>query len=391
VVAFSREDHELLNNDIVQKLAAPPRIEDPSWVVPGQVAWDWWDDYSITGVGFVAGMNTATFKYYTDFAAANGAKYIILDAGWTIDNDLTRVNPDVDLEEIVRYATEKHVGVILWASWKNILAQMEEVFPHYAEMGIKGWKIDFIDRDDQLAVESTYAIAALAAKYHMMVDYHGVYKPTGLQRTWPNVVGYEGVYGLENFKWADRDAPRYAVTIPYIRNMAGPMDYTSGAMINATEADFFPRNSSPMSKGTRCHQVAQYVVFEVPLQMLSDAPSRYMQEQACTDFITGIPTVFDETVPLAGEVGEYVAIARRKGDTWYIGAMTNWDERTIELDLSFLGTGPVHAVVMKDGVNANHTATDYKIEEMEINPAEKTVIRLASGGGWAARISKTGK
>jgi alpha-glucosidase len=388
VLAISREDKELLNNDIVQKLAAPSRIDDPSWIVPGQVSWDWWNDYNITGVDFVAGMNTATFKYYIDFAAANDAKYIILDWKWSARFDLNEVNPDVDLEEILAYGKSKNVGIILWAAWCTIMDQMHEAFPKYAAMGVKGWKIDFIDRDDQLAVASTYEIAKLAAQYKMFVDYHGVFKPTGLQRTYPNVVGYEGVYGLENFKWADTDAPRYAVTIPFIRNMAGPVDYTSGAMRNASEADFFPRNHATMSKGTRCHQIAQYVIFEVPIQMLSDSPTMYYKEQESTDFITSIPAIFDETVPLDGKVGEYVAIARKKDNTWYVGAMTNWTARDLTLDFSFLEEGNYRMTIFKDGMNANTEATDYKKEELEISSGEKLKIHLAQGGGWAARIEK---
>jgi len=388
VVAISESDKDWLNNDIVQKLAAPSRIADPSWIVPGQVSWDWWNDYNITGVDFVAGMNTPTFKYYIDFAAANGAKYIILDWKWSARFDLNKLNPDVDLEEILAYGKSKNVGIILWAAWCTILDQMHEVFPKYSQMGVKGWKIDFIDRDDQLAVASTYEIAKLAAEYHMFVDYHGVFKPTGLQRTYPNVVGYEGVYGLENFKWADKDAPRYAVTIPFIRNMAGPMDYTSGAMRNATEADFFPRNHATMAKGTRCNQLAQYIIFEVPIQMLSDSPSMYFKEQESTDFITSIPTVFDETVPLDGKVGEYVAIARKKDNNWYVGAMTNWTARELAIDFSFLEEGKYRMTIFKDGVNANTEATDYKKEELEIHSGEKLIIHLAQGGGWAARIEK---
>lgn len=388
VLAISREDKELLNNDIVQKLAAPSRIEDPSWIVPGQVAWDWWNDYNITGVDFVAGMNTPTFKYYIDFAAANGAKYIILDWKWSARFDLNDVNPDVDLEKILAYGKSKNVGIILWAAWCTVMDQMYEVFPKYAAMGVKGWKIDFIDRDDQLAVASTYEIAKLAAEYKMLVDYHGVFKPTGLQRTYPNVVGYEGVYGLENFKWANTDAPRYAVTIPFIRNMAGPMDYTSGAMRNATEADFFPRNHGTMSKGTRCHQLAQYIIFEVPIQMLSDSPTMYYKEQESTDFITAIPAVFDETVPLDGVVGEYVAIARRKDNTWYVGAMSNWTARNLTIDLSFLDEGNYRMIVFKDGVNANTEGTDYKREELKVVAGQQLSISLAQGGGWAARIEK---
>ncbi|MBN2807460.1 MAG: glycoside hydrolase family 97 protein [Prolixibacteraceae bacterium] len=388
VLAISREDKELLNNDIVQKLAAPSSIADPSWIVPGQVSWDWWNDYNITGVDFVAGMNTPTFKYYIDFAAANGAKYIILDWKWSARFDLNEVNPDVDLEEILAYGKSKNVGVILWAAWCTIMDQMHEVFPKYAAMGVKGWKIDFIDRDDQLAVASTYEIAKLAAEHHMLVDYHGVFKPTGLQRTYPNVVGYEGVYGLETFKWASIDAPRYTLTLPFTRNMAGPMDYTSGAMRNATEADFFPRNHAAMAKGTRCNQIAQYVVFEVPIQMLSDSPTMYYKEQESTDFITSIPTTFDEIVPLDGKVGEYVAIARKKNNTWYVGAMTNWTSRNLTLDLSFLEDGNYRMIIFKDGVNANTEATDYKKEEIEISSGEKLKIHMAQGGGWASRIER---
>ncbi len=389
VIVISEADKDLLNNDIVQKLASPPRLDDVSWIVPGQVAWDWWNDYNLTHVDFRAGMNTPTFKYYIDFAAANRAKYIIIDAGWSAGLDLTKLNPNVNVPEIVAYGKEKGIGVILWATWYAITQQMHEVFPKYAAIGVKGWKIDFIDRNDQIAVASTYEIAKLAAEYKLMVDYHGVFKPTGLQRTYPNVVGYEGVYGLENFKWADMDAPRYAVTIPYTRNMAGPMDYTSGAMINATQADFKARNHAPMSKGTRCHQLAQYVVFEVPIQMLSDSPTLYMREQECTDFITSIPTVFDETVPLDGKVGEYVAIARQKDGIWYVGAMTNWEARELTLDLAFLEEGHYQAVVFKDGVNADREATDYKKEVLTVTAGHRLKIHLSNGGGWAARIEKT--
>ncbi|MDA3818437.1 MAG: glycoside hydrolase family 97 protein [Prolixibacteraceae bacterium] len=388
VIAISGEDKDLLNNDIVQKLAAPCRIEDPSWIEPGQVAWDWWDDYRITGVDFVAGMNTPTFKYYIDFAAANGAKYIIIDWQWSARFDLNEVNPDVDLEEIIEYGKSNDVGVILWAAWCTLYEQMHEVFPKYAEMGVKGWKIDFIDRDDQLAVASTYEIAKLAAEYEFLVDYHGVFKPTGLQRTYPNVVGYEGVYGLENFKWADNNVPRYAVTIPFIRNMAGPMDYTSGSMRNVTDADFSPRNHAPMSKGTRCNQIAQYVVFEVPLQMLSDSPTLYYKEQESTDFITEIPATFDETVALDGEVGEYVAVARQKGETWFVGAMTNWNARELTIDCSFLDEGTYNVVIFQDGVNANTQATDYKKVIKQVKTGESLNIEMANGGGWAARFEK---
>ena len=387
-IAISRSDRELLNNDIVQKLASPPRINDISWIKPGQVAWDWWNNWNISHVDFKAGINTPTYKYYIDFAAANKIPYIIMDGGWSEGLDLTKVVPAINLQEILAYGKQKGVDVILWASWYAVTQQMNTVFPLCAKMGVKGFKIDFVDRDDQIAVASLYEIAVKAAENHLLVDYHGVFKPTGLQRTYPNVVGYEGVKGLENYKWAVEDQPRYVVSIPYIRMMAGPMDYTPGAMRNAVRANYRPINDNPMSQGTRCQQLAMYVVFEAPLQMLSDNPTTYMKEQECTDFITKVPTTFDETVPLDGKVGEYVALARRKGDTWYVGAMSNWDARECTLDLSFLGKGTYQATVFKDGINADRDGTDYRKEVITVSMEHPLNIHLAPGGGWAARIEK---
>lgn len=373
---------------MVQKLASPSRLADISWIEPGQVAWDWWNDRNISHVDFKSGMNTPTYKYYIDFAATNKIKYIIIDAGWSAILDLTKINPEIDLKSILDYGKQKGVGVILWASWYAVTQQMDKIFPLYSGMGVKGFKIDFVDRDDQLAVASLYEIAKKASDYHLMVDYHGVFKPTGLQRTYPNVIGFEGVKGLENYKWAIEDQPRYVVSIPYMRMMAGPMDYTPGAMRNSNKENFRPINSNPMSQGTRCQQLAMYVIFEAPLQMLSDNPTIYVKEQESTDFITKVPTTFDATVPLDGKVGEYVAIARRKGDIWYVGAMSNWDARDLTLDFSFLGEGNYQAVVFKDGINADRDATDYKKEMIKISKDSKIDIHLAPGGGWAARIEK---
>jgi alpha-glucosidase len=388
VVVISKSDKELLGNDIVQKLASPPRFTDISWINPGQVAWDWWNNWNISHVDFKAGINTLTYKYYIDFAAANKIKYIIMDGGWSKLNELKKSIPEINLQEIIDYGKQKGVDVILWASWYYVTQQMDEVFPLYSKMGVKGFKIDFVDRDDQVAVESIYKIAKKAAEHHLLVDFHGMYKPTGIQRTYPNVIGFEGVKGLENYKWAIEDQPRYIVTIPYIRMLAGPMDYTPGAMRNANKANFRPINDNPMSQGTRCQQLAMYVIFEAPLQMLSDNPTIYMKEQECTDFITKVPTTFDETVPLDGKVGEYTAIARRKGDTWFVGAMTNWNPRDLTLDFSFLGDGTYNVVVFKDGVNADRDGTDYKKEIIKISSGDKLNIQLAPGGGWAARIEK---
>jgi len=388
VVVISENDKDLLNQDIVQKLAVPPRLTDFSWVEPGQVSWDWWNANNISHVDFRAGMNTATYKYYIDFASANKIRYIIIDAGWSQKGDLTKSIPAVNLQDIVDHGRQKGVGVVLWASWQETLKQMDEFFPFCEKLGVKGLKIDFIDRDDQLAVASTYRIAEKAALHHLMVDYHGIFKPTGLQRTFPNVVGYEGVKGMENVKWANEDVPRYDVTIPYIRMMAGLMDYTPGAMRNSNRSDFRPINSNPMSQGTRCHQLAMYVIYEVPFQMLSDNPTIYSKEQECTDFITSVPTIFDETVPLDGKVGEYVAMARKKGNTWYAGAMSNWTPRELTIDLSFLGEGEYQAVIFRDGINADRDATDYKKETLKVTSKDKLAIKLMNGGGWAARFNK---
>jgi alpha-glucosidase len=386
-IVISDSDKELLDNDIVQKLASPPRIKDLSWIKTGQVAWDWWNNRNITHVDFKAGQNTATYKYYIDFAAAHKVKYIMIDGGWTDRMNLEKVLPEINLREIIDYGNKKGVGVFVWALWYTVTQQKDKFFPLFSKMGVKGLKIDFVDRDDQVAVVSLYEIAKQAAENKLLVDFHGVYKPTGLQRTYPNVIGFEGVKGLENVKWAVEDAPRYAVTIPFIRMMAGPMDYTSGAMRNSNKANFRPINDMPMSQGTRCHQLAMFVVYDAPLQMLSDNPTIYMREKDCTDFITSVPTTFDETVPLDGKVGEYAALAHKKGDTWYVGAMSNWDARDLTLDFSFLEKGTYKAVIFKDGVNADRDATDYKKETINLRSGDKLKIQLSTGGGWAARIS----
>ena len=389
VIIISENDTDLLNNDMVQKLASPSRITDLSWIKPGKVAWDWWNNWNISHVDFKAGVNTETYKYYIDFASANKLEYVILDEGWSNDLDLMDVSPKINLQEIIDYGKQKNVGIILWAGWYAVNSKMDAVFAKYGGMGVKGFKIDFMDRDDQKMVSSLYAIAKKAAENKMIIDYHGMFKPTGLQRTYPNVVNFEGVKGMENVKWTPNDdVPRYDVSIPFIRMVAGPMDYTPGAMRNSTKAGFVPNNSMPMSQGTRCHQLAMYVVFVAPLQMLADNPTAYMKEQESTDFIAKVPTTFDKTVPLAGAVSEYVAVAREKNNVWYVGAMTNWNERDITINFSFLGKGNYEAVIFKDGVNADRDATDYKKEITKITSADTMKIHLAPGGGWAATITE---
>ena len=389
VLVLSNSDRELLNNDLVQKLASPSRIADISWIHPGKVAWDWWNDWNISHVNFKAGINTETYKYYVDFAADNKLEYIILDEGWSNDTSLMEVSPAVDLESIIHYGRQHNVGVILWSTMYAAAKNTDSVFAHYSRMGVKGFKIDFLDRDDQQMVKRVYEVAAKAARYKLLLDYHGMYKPSGLQRTYPNVINCEGVRGLENYKWsAETSVPDYDVQIPFIRMLAGPMDYTPGAMRNANKSDFRPINSMPMSLGTRCHQLAMYTVYEAPLQMLSDNPTAYRRDSICTRFIAAFPTVFDETVAIDGKLGEFAAIARRKGTTWYIGALNNWNARDLDVLLSFLGEGAYEAEVFSDGVNAERDGTDYKREMISVQQGSLLHLHLAAGGGWAAIIRK---
>jgi alpha-glucosidase len=388
-IIISTSDKELANNDMIFKLASPNRLSDISWIKPGKVAWDWWNDWNISGVDFRAGINTETYKYYIDFASANKLEYIIMDEGWSDQRDLVKISPRINLQEIIDYGKQKNVGVILWATWYGVQQKMDEAFSKYASMGVKGFKIDFLDRNDEVMTASTYNIAKKAAEYKLLIDYHGVYAPDGLQRTYSNVINFEGVKGLENNKWTPADdVPRYDVTIPFIRMLGGSMDYTPGAMRNATKAGFRALNSMPMSQGTRAHQLAMYVVFEAPLQMLADNPTAYMKEQETTDFISKVPTSFDETIALDGKVGEYVAMARRKNNTWFVGAMTNWNPRELTLDFSFLGNGTYEAEIFKDGINADRDARDYKKELIKISSGDKIKINLMNGGGWAARLTK---
>ena len=389
IISVSSHDKEMLDNDLVWLLGTPadPSV-DWSWIKPGKVAWEWWNNWNITGVDFKAGVNNDTYKYYIDFASRNGIEYIILDEGWAVNlkADLFQVIPEINLPELVAYASERNVGLVLWAGYWAFEKDMERVCEHYSKMGIKGWKVDFMDRDDQYMVDFYHRCAQTAAKYNMFLDMHGGFEPSGLSRTYPNVLNYEGVYGLENMKWyKGHDQVTYDVTIPFIRMAAGPMDYTQGAMLNAGKKAF-SNNSEPMSQGTRCRQLGMYVVYESPFNMLCDTPIHYEREQECTDFIAAVPTVWDETVALDGKVGDYVVIARRKGDEWYVGGLTGWNVHKVEIDLGFLGEGSWTVELFSDGVNVDRNAKDYR---KTVFTAEKTMtVEMAPGGGFAARIRK---
>ena len=384
-------DKDLAASNLSYLLAAPSRLSDISWIKPGKVAWEWWNAWNLDGVDFVTGVNNATYKAYIDFAAAKGIEYVILDEGWAVNlqADLMQVVKEIDLKELVDYAASKNVGIILWAGYYAFDRDMENVCRHYAAMGVKGFKVDFMDRDDQEMTAFNYRAAEMCAKYKLILDLHGTHKPAGMNRTYPNVLNFEGVNGLEQMKWspASLDQVKYDVMIPFIRQVSGPMDYTQGAMRNASKGNYYPCNSEPMSQGTRCRQLALYVVFESPFNMLCDNPGNYMREPESTDFIAGIPTVWDESIVLDGKMGEYIVTARRQGNVWYVGGITDWTARDIEVDCSFLGDDKTYDVTLfKDGVNAHRIGRDYKRESLSIKKDGKLKIHLAPGGGFALQI-----
>ena len=394
VVVVSKEDKDLLTCDLPWLLGREPQAgQDFSWVKPGKVAWDWWNAWNVYGVNFKSGVNDETYKHYIDFASKNGIEYVILDEGWAVKKqaDLFQVVPEINLKKLCKYAEKKNVGLILWAGYLAFDRDMERACKEYSEMGVKGFKVDFMDRDDQLMVDFYRRTAETAARYHLMIDFHGAFKPAGLQRTWPNVVNFEGVYGLENAKGlkpSPIDLVTYEVSIPFVRLVAGPSDYTQGAMRNATKKNFRYVSSEAMSQGTRCRQLAEYVIFDAPLTMLCDSPTNYKKEPECLKFIADVPTVWDRTLALDGKAGEYVAMARRKGDVWYVGAITDWNARSMELDLSFIN-GASYVEIFRDGVNADKAARDFKHEWVAFPEDGKIHIDMAPGGGWAAVVRQS--
>jgi len=386
VLVIADQDSTFLDTDIVYRLASESRIANTSWIKPGKVAWDWWNFNNVYGVPFRAGVNTETYKHYIDFAAEYGIEYIILDEGWYKLGDLMTQMPGIDMEAIAAHAKEKNVGLILWVVWKTLDAQMTQALDQFQKWGVKGIKVDFMQREDQWMVNFYERAAAEAAKRHLLVDFHGSYKPTGLYRTYPNVLTSEGVLGLEQCKWGDLASPDNAVTFPFMRMMAGPVDYTPGAMLNAAKSDFSPIFNRPMSQGTRCQQLAMYVVYESPLQMLADSPSNYRREPECLEFLASVPTVWDETKILSAAIGKHILIARRSGSEWYIGALTSWEPRDLDIPLSFLSDGNWEADIYRDGPNADRAGVDYTREKKRVNKQETLKIHLAPGGGCVARI-----
>ena len=391
VLAITEKDTDMPVNNLVYALASPNRIGDTSWIKTGKVAWDWWNDWNLKGVPFKAGINMDTYKYYIDFASQNGLEFIVLDEGWydPKSGDMLTVIPELDLTELIAYGKSKGVEIVLWTVFNVLDSQLEAACKKYADMGIKGFKVDFLDRDDQTAVEMVYRIAEMTARYKLTLDLHGIYKPTGINRTYPHIINFESVFGMEEVKWTDikNNMPLYDVTFPYIRMMAGPVDYTPGAMRNATKADWRAMYYTPASMGTRCHQLAAYIVHDSPFTMLCDAPTNYLNEQECVDFIASLPVEVDSTFIASGELGKYIVTVRKKDVNWYIGGMTNWDERDVQLDFSFLPEGMSYtAVLFKDGVNANKQAEDYRKETIRIDKDSRLTLHLASGGGFAMKL-----
>jgi alpha-glucosidase len=387
IVGIAETDGALITNQLVYLLAKPSQVQDTSWIKPGKVAWDWYNANNIWGVDFKSGVNTQTYKHYIDFASKYGIEYIILDEGWYKLGNVLQVVPEMNVEELVAYGKQKNVGIILWVIWKTLDNQFDAAFAQYSKWGIKGLKIDFMQRDDQPVMNFYEKVLREAARRRLLVDFHGGIRPATMTRTWPNLINVEGVRGLEQNKWSKYANPEHNVTLPFTRMFLGPLDYTPGAMVNSgLEKNFQAVFERPMSLGTRCHQLAMYVVYEAPLQMLADSPSRYLREPEIMQLLAPMPTVWDETKVLEAKMGDYVVIARRHGRDWYIGAMTDWEPRDLNIDLSFLPDGSFEMNSYQDGVNADRLGSDYKKVTSTVTNKSKVPIKMARGGGWAARI-----
>ena len=393
IVAYAADEKQIPVNNMVYALASPCRIEDTSWIKPGHSTWDWWNHCSIYNVDFKVGFNNDTYKYYIDFAAKYNFDYVLIDDGWYSyhNRNVMDANPALDIPMLCEYAKSKNIRLLLWMVGDAFDKQAEEVCAHYSKVGVAGFKLDFFERQDQNLIERTYSMAATAAKYNMLLNLHGVYVPKGLNRTYPNVINFESVFGLEQLKWTDgkkADMARNDLLIPFMRQTAGPHDYTPGAMLNRTRDMFRSIDHRPMSQGTRAHQVATYIMFDMPIAMLCDSPTNYIREEETTYFINSIPTVFDSTFVHMSEMGKYLVTGRKKGDKFYLGGFNDWDARSLEVSLSFLPAGEYTARIYKDGMNVDRVAEDYKLMELTVTSADKLNIAMGSGGGFAIIFTK---
>ncbi len=392
VFIIGDNDGTFLESELIFTLSRPPALEDTAWIRPGRVAWDWYNANNFFGVDFKSGINTESYKYFIDFAAEYGLEYVILDEGWSRSTTaIDEPNPDIDLPGLIAYGRERGVGIILWALWGPVARDRETLFPLYHQWGVKGVKIDFMQRSDQEMVNFYHETVKLAAENQLLVDFHGAFKPGGLRRAYPNYITCEGVRGNEWNKWSHDNTPTHTVTLPFTRMVVGPMDYTPGAMTNLHVEEHYYAHARPAGMGTRAHEVAKYVLYESPLQMLCDSPSVYRREAATTRFISRIPTTWDETQALDAKVAEYLLVARRKGNAWYVGAMTNEEPRSLVVDWSFLPEGEFLVEIFADGINADRHAEDYKMKEIRVSSGDRTGISLAPGGGWTAIVSPKGE
>ena len=388
LMTINPDDRSLLENNLVYQLSTPSVDGDKSWIRPGRISWDWWSTLNVYDVDFEAGVNTQTYKYFIDFASKYGLEYILLDEGSSASTwNIREPNKNVDVQELVRYGKTKNVGLVLWALWNPLYEDIEGILDLYKQWGIKGVKIDFMQRNDQDMVNFYENVGKAAFERHLLVDFHGSFKPSGLHRKYPNVMTYEGVYGLEHNKSSNDITPNHDLILPFTRMVAGPMDYTPGATVNASETDFHMNFIHPMSQGTRAHQGALFIAFESPLQMFADSPSNYYKTPDFTSFIAQIPTVWDDTKAIEAEAGKYLTIARRSENKWFISSLTNWDQRKLNVNLDFIGEGKYKAEILKDGVNANRYGSDFKIETKEVSKGQTLDINMAKGGGWAAILT----
>lgn len=383
------KDTEIIENNLVYQLASPLKLKDVSWIKPGKVAWDWWNANNLYNVDFESGLNTDTYKAYIDFASEFGLEYIIMDEGWSKSTlNVREPNPEINMEELVSYASQKGVGIILWSLWRPLDENMEELMDLYEKWGIKGIKVDFIQRADQYVTNFYERLAKKAAEHHLLINYHGGMKPSGMRRAYPNIVNYEAVKGLENDKWEAKITPEHDLTIPFTRMTAGILDYTPGGMDNAHEKNFAIRFDRPMTLGTRAHQIALYGIFEAPLQMLADSPSNYYENRESAAFISKIPTTWEETKVLKATIADYLVIARRNGSKWYLAAITDDKSRNFTIDLSFLD--PEKDYILKwieDGINSDKVAKDFRQKEQKVSADQEIELKLNSGGGWMGMFS----
>ncbi|HVU46295.1 MAG TPA: glycoside hydrolase family 97 protein [Terracidiphilus sp.] len=397
VLMIADEPGRMIESNMVLNLNPPSKVADTSWIQPGKSAWDWWSGEAAPSVHFKTGMNTATMKHYIDFASASGLRYMLIDAGWAlapdrkgpqdyaVTADITKVTPEIDMPELLRYAKEKNVRIWLWSHWTSVNKYMDQAFPLFEKWGIAGVKIDFMNRDDQWMVDWYRRVAAKAAEHHLMLDYHGAFKPDGLRRTYPNVLTREGVMGKEYLKWSAEVTPAHNATLPYTRMLAGPMDYTPGAFGNTNLENFIPRSKEPMAPNTRAQELALYVIFESEFEMVSDYPEHYAGQKEF-DFIKRVPCTWDEVRFLGGMPTQWVALARRSGNDWYVGSLTNSDSLSVKIPLAFLGPGKYVAEIYADAPDAADQPTHVAISRQPVDKSSVIDVQMAPGGGNAMWI-----